>query len=524
MNGCTYSERIIMSVKINDMPMRVANTNTSKEFSRLLTGSWRLCLAIALLAAAVPLAAQVPVAPKASPPVISPYATVETHRIRVANVEGGAIELSDDHGQSWQLAGRVMIPATDSLMGYLASGYSQPGTVCATAVHGIRIRIEGAGSAYPKLINIVPVEFVQTPDLFGGQVSGISGIYTNIPSGTGIFRNLAPHAGDPVFLQGDNGVDLPVPADYRPKVGDILTIIVSRPLNGLREVDIENRTGGSVKGTYEDGSSQNLCQVIQPVQGVGRFDGTSYTGVGAINTNHSGVITVSTAPVTTSTLTEGDGPERRGGFQIEPAYHNSQSDEAGAPMILVLGHPKKTRVPDLEGTTPLFHGYFDLSWNPRDPDHSWIAQMQTAKSGERWLPMRQVIGYHPAALRDFTAIRLVHHSVEDAAWIHREIANDVQAYANSRLLEARSGRIGVRRGSLTLRAIPNTAAIFAALYVDGQLKTLSNSPPFDLSWDTSDSPDGEYLVEIRTVDTNGKTLTSLHKVVWVDNRRQVAER
>ncbi len=169
--------------------------------------------------------------------------------------------------------------------------------------------------AYASLINILPREFSQTPVRFGGHVSGLSGIYTNIPTGTAIFRDLAPFAGNPVFLEGGDGRLSSLPLNYLPQEGDTLVIVVEAPINPLRQVVFENRAGGPVTATYADGTSRLVTHVLKAVTGVGRFDGTSYTGVGAINTNHSGVITVSTSPITTSTLLEGS---RRGAARRLP--------------------------------------------------------------------------------------------------------------------------------------------------------------------------------------------------------------
>ena len=82
-----------------------------------------------------------PVRADETPPVFPAFAQVETHRIRIVNSVDGAIQVSGDKGKTWHLIGRVTAPATQSLMGYSASGYAQPGTVAATAVHGLRIRV-----------------------------------------------------------------------------------------------------------------------------------------------------------------------------------------------------------------------------------------------------------------------------------------------------------------------------------------------------------------------------------------------
>lgn len=408
-------------------------------------------------------------------------------------------------------------------MGYLASGYAPPGTIAATAVHGLRIRVGDLMSAYPQLINILPREFAATPKLFGGHVSGESGIYTNIPTGTGIFRDLSPYVGNPVFLQTGDDTLSSLPTNYAPRENDIFLVVVKRPANPLREVVFQNRAGGKVTATFADGTRKVVTTVIQGVAGVGRFDGTSYTGVGALNTNHTGVITVGTAPVTTSKQLEGDGPERRGGFQITPAFHNSQSEEAGAPQVLIIGDPARKRVPELEGTPPLFDGHFDLAWNPNDPKRSWRAEIQRAGTG--WLPMPTLIGNKPAALRGVTAVRLIHDDVGDTRWRTGRIDQAARAYETLALAQARAGKIAVERGRISLDAHSADArAKYVAFYVDGAFKALTNARPFSFQWDTTDSPDGEYVVEARSQDENSAPLSVTRTRIWVDNARRLAVR
>ena len=53
----------------------------------------------------------------------------------------------------------------------------------------------------------------------------------------------------------------------------------------------------SIYGLMKISAVHKPATVARPVKGVGRYDGTSFTGVGAVNTNHAGVITISTAPI-----------------------------------------------------------------------------------------------------------------------------------------------------------------------------------------------------------------------------------
>jgi len=458
------------------------------------------------------------------PPTFPPFAQVETHRIRIINSPDGAIQVSGDAGRTWHLVGRVTAPATLSLMGYSASGYAKPGTVAAVAVHGLRIRVGDMDTPDPLLINILPREFAQTPNLFGGHVSGLSGIYTNIPVGTGIFRDLSPLVGSPVFLENLIGGNAqPLPLNYIPKVGDVLVIRVLAPADPLKEVFFDNVAGGEVRATFAGGATKLLTHVVKPVVGVGRYDGCSYTGVGALNTNHDGVLTVSTAPVTTSPLFEGVGPERRGGFQIQPAYHNAQGDGAGAPSVLVIGSRKKPPAPEMEGTPPLFYGFFDLAWGRDQPGHSWRAEVQRRHGP--WIPMPTVVGDRPLGLVDVTALRLVRDAPGDADWRGGEITVAERDYASRAQAEARAGRSAVTRGLLAfIAAAPDTRTAFVSFYIDGQFVGVSNAAPYTFNWNTRSVPDGEYVIEAVAEDSSSQILPAspTRMKIWVDNGRKMA--
>ncbi len=455
------------------------------------------------------------------PPTFPAFAQVESHRIRIVNSLEGAIQISTDKGQTWHLIGRVTAPATQSLMGYSASGYAQPGTVAATAVHGLRIRVGDFDTPDPLLINILPKEFSQTPSLFGGHVSGLSGIYTNIPVGTSIFRELSPLVGSPVFRESGMGQSQSLlPLNYIPREGDVLQIAVRQPVNPLSEVFFDNRAGGNVRVTYADGTKNVITHVVKPVVGIGRYDGCSYTGVGAINTNHDGVITVSTAPVTTSPLFEGTGEERRGGFQIQPAYHNAQGDGAGAPSVLVIGSRKKPPAPEMEGTPPLFYGYFDLGWGMDQPKHSWRMEVQHREGP--WQPMPTLIGSLPLALADVSALRLVRDSPGDGPWREAQVKIAEKEYAVQALADARAGKSLIERGDVTFSAsAPDRRTAFVAFYLDGQLRGLTNTAPYSFRWNSRVVPDGEYVIEALAQDENNQTLSSTRTKIWVDNRHHV---
>ncbi|MBD3176101.1 MAG: hypothetical protein GF320_13055 [Armatimonadia bacterium] len=332
------------------------------------------------------------------------FAVEESHQIRIENRQGGPVEISPDGGENWLEIGQVTRPARRLAEGYAATVWSKDGAVCGTAVQGIRIRVrrserEGGRGA---LLAIVPKEFADPPPGFGGFSPGGGGIYTNIPAGTGIFRNLAPYVGNPVYVQYGDDPE-PLPRDYQPVVGDRLIISVRRPVDPPAAFVFENHIGGLAYAEMEDGQRVPLARITRPVRGAGRFDATGYTGVGCINTNHSGVITISTAP-------DEDGEpvfddpfgETRGGFMVQPSRH---AENEGWPIdqVMVI-EPLTENDPFLEGRAPFFLGFLGLHFQSRDPSASYYCTMSV--DGGDWEPLPEYIG-RSATL--FTADGLSRH-------------------------------------------------------------------------------------------------------------------
>lgn len=461
------------------------------------------------------------VGPREVPRDFVSFDQTETHRIRITNEADAPVEVSADHGQSWTIIGRVTVPATDNLSGYLASGYAPVSSVAATAIHGIRIRVGDLSTAYPKLINILPKEFAQTPVYFGGHIAGASGIYTNIPTGTSIFRDLAPYSGNPVYQQNNDNSLTNLPENFIPHMGDVFVIVVKRPSLPLVEVDFENVKNGDVTGKFANGVTKKLATVLKPVYGTGRFDGTSYTGVGAINTSHMGVLTISTAPVSGSPLLEGTGDERRGGIQIQPSYHNSQSDEAWADSILIIGNADKKNVPDLEGSPPLFFGYFDLCWQPDDMDHSWHTEVKI-NNNPNWVQIPKVIGNSPNALKEVTALRVIRNSYGDSKWFAARIKANADFYMAQERDLVTAGKMALNRGRVTITADqPSSKTRYVSFYIDGKFRGMTNTAPYSYTWDTTRDSDGEHTIEAHIEDENNKLITATKKRVWVDNAEKI---
>jgi hypothetical protein len=253
----------------------------------------------------------------------------------------------------------------------------------------------------PLTISLVPAEFAKIPRGYGGHIPYQSGIYTDIPAGTAIFRSFAPFAGNPFRLERDGRL-VNIPANWKPNSRDVVVIITQLPKPYLRKLEFENKEGGAVTAEYTDDKVERVATVIRPVKGVGRFDGTSYTGVGLINTNHGGVVTISTAPFSDSKLLEGEGPERRGGFEIQPSEH--AKTQYLMPQAMVVG-PVDGK--PIEGQPPIFRGFIGLACDPQNPEES--VRVEMSADGKTWLPMLNAVGKVDDALisQAITHIRIL---------------------------------------------------------------------------------------------------------------------
>ncbi len=470
-------------------------------------------------------------------------AYVELHRLRIVNQTDGAIQVSTDGGATWRLIGRVLQPASTAAQGYLAANYAKPGTIAATAVHGLRIRVSEPDASLPAplVISIDPREYAgQVVNKgYGGHRPGSSGIFTDIPAGTSLFRDLAPLVGNPVLRQSESGQLTPLPPNFKPRGdGETLVIPVRVPRNALATVTFENKPNGVVEGTFADGTKRTLTNVVMPVRGVGRFDGTAYTGVGRLNTAHTGVITVSTAPVD-GALPEGKGRERRGGFQISPAWHNAHTEEAGSPIALTLGKfatRQRDLVKELEGEAPLFRDAISLQPGASGETASSALVDMSVDNGP-WEPIPSLIGSRPdvftgAGLTRFWKAQGVKRTAKTGVTGFRlrlsllsperaKITADTVAlaYQAERLKAAQAGRVPLVNGLLTVNANPtnSSSVAFVRMYVEGVVKGFTNVAPFAVAWDTTRVPDGEYLIEVEALNSTWGVLATTHRRVYVLN-------
>lgn len=418
--------------------------------------------------------------------------------------------MSMDAGQTYRSVGRVTVVANARITGFAASSYTPQGTVAATAVHGIRIKTgqsaQGIGKAQiPLIFSIIPAEFAKTPKGFGGHIARSSGIHTDIYTGHSIFRNQSPYVGNPAFVERDHALQ-PLPEDYIPIEGETYIIVVKRPSRMPSEIEFENIAGGSVTIKYPDSKSEIITHVIKPVLGIGRYDGTTFTGVGKINTNHGGVLTISTAPILPPGACEGGETETRGGFMIQPYYHAYQQNEA-KPQVMLVG-PKDKSKPSMEGTPPLFEGYINLSCHAGKLNNSYRVQVKIDDG--QWEEMPQIIGkvdnaFTPEFLNSYFANRQINSGVTairlmfpdyDLKLIAEDLLQETSQYT------ARAVKSGVRAVKGVIKAAPKKlqrGIKMVNFYVDGYFIYASNEYPYTYSWNSAKHSNGFHSLEIETV-------------------------
>ena len=282
------------------------------------------------------------------------WAAQEELRIRVENRPGGAIAVSRDAGNTWLQVGQVTSPANAvNQHSYNASRWVPDGTVAATAVNAIHIKVANAAeTGYGITFSLVPAG-----EVLGAATRKYSSvIVTDISPGTGLFGGLGPRVGSPVYVGSTDGALSKLAADYHPTVGDVLIIVCQPAVRRIRYIDFANEFGGDITVTYADGSHTVIGLVMRPVCGIGRFEGTRYAAAGRLRANHAGVIDISTSPYGLV-----------GGFQIIPADHANDAEVSYVKtntqwMVVGPSHQDES----WKGAAPLFSGYLYPSYRPDD--------------------------------------------------------------------------------------------------------------------------------------------------------------
>jgi len=245
--------------------------------------------------------------------------------IYVENRNGGEVKLLE--AGEWIRCGSVVAPAVEfNKSPFTASQWGRVNEVVASAVNAIHILKEEG------LLSILPKGVVSS-----GASPG-SSILTDIRTQESIFGGgYSPFVGSEVSCEPSKGI----PRE--------LKIKVLKDRCDVEELIFENKVGGKIIAVHLSGVERVVGKVIKPVEGVGRFLGSEYTGVGRVRANHPGVICVSTSPL-----------GEMGGFQIIP-YRHSLSPE----MIKLAWGLTQWMIVDAEpGSYPLFYETILPNWNP----------------------------------------------------------------------------------------------------------------------------------------------------------------
>lgn len=340
----------------------------------------------------------------------------ETFTIIIENQRDGRIFVQ--RGVDTIEIGHVLVPCNAvNHNGFTASAWVDDGTVCATAVNAIHIKVGNSTETGRGIVfSLQPAEFLDfDPADYGSYFSESASVFTDIPAGTGIFGGpFTPLVGSPLFVLEESAADEFAQAkivfpEYMPQVGETLLIAVSRS-SAIDYIEFDNSFGGLISLKRVGEEPEVIGQVLKPVAGVGRFGGSIYASVGRIRANHPGVVCVSTSPV-----------GEIGGFQIVPSGHAMSPEMTFARTLtqwMVVG-PVDAREPGWEGTAPLFLGHLYPSYLPLLDDTTELANISALnrllgrfyvlgrmRGSDRWATLPTVTGRVDEALVDLAAIRI----------------------------------------------------------------------------------------------------------------------
>ncbi len=298
-------------------------------------------------------------------------------------------------GEVIKLGRVLMTPVKTNWPAYTASKWTEPSSVCATAVNAVHLLInreDGRG----RIISLVPSVTIAPAAAPGAFFS------LEMEAGTGIFGGFAPFAGSQVTIEHDGSEHALTGV---PETGDVLIIRTALESKSFM-AEIENRQGGRVTIWDNDGC-RLAARVIHPVNGVGRFEGTLYQDRGRVRASHSGVIDVATSKRGTV-----------GGIQIMPLKHALTSKEMLnswnlTQWLIIAPLPGKS---DLEGSEPLYKS--SLVPGPQLGDSLPDIWSQYGRrplvicrrNGGEWEKLPEVSGRVDDALREITHLRIYYPS------------------------------------------------------------------------------------------------------------------
>ncbi|GAA1724535.1 hypothetical protein [Nonomuraea bangladeshensis] len=391
---------------------------------------------------------------------IPPHATPENNprfaaqfHVEIDNSTGGAIEHVALDGTRTVL-GHVQRPATATVKandGFWASKYSRAidgtaGHLLATSVYVLRSKVWPEESYDPlryenfdpatgerdwttSLLNIRPDRYIGAD--WGNWLADT--IYTDIPGGSGIFggKSSLPTGAPLSYLDEAKQDWRPIAEHFRADPNAApprkLRFTAYQPLvrnASPTYIEFENwaagdtvagkthqKNGGIYVG-YAKGAKRHVADVVQRVEGTGRFGGTEFAHIGQMDTNHPGAMTFSTSPYVGFSWDE----NVRGGFQIVPANHVKflsndlgQNSFMGRPQWLIVGpvgaDPKRlfdkryiidgktSFSPGWEAIAPVFGMYARTTFDPNNLGESTYFEV-SYDYGKTWQLSPEFTGVH----------------------------------------------------------------------------------------------------------------------------------
>ncbi|WP_433424696.1 hypothetical protein ACQP1V_18610 [Microtetraspora malaysiensis] len=378
---------------------------------------------------------------------------VAQFQVEIDNVTGGAIEHVALDGKRTVL-GHVQRPATATVEandGFWASKYSRAvdgtaGHLLATSVYVLRSKVWPEESYDPlryenfdpatgqrdwttSLLNIRPDRYIDADH--GNWLADT--IYTDIRGGSGIFggKSSLPTGSPLSYFDDARQSWLPIAEHFRrdPNAAPPrrLRFTAYRPVvrnSSPTYLEFENwAAGDTVAGRthaqnggiyvgYAKGEKSRVADVVQRVEGTGRFGGTEFAQVGQMDTNHPGALTFSTSPYVGFSWDE----NVRGGFQIVPANHVKflsndlgQNSFIDRPQWLIVGPVGSDRQrlrddryiidgapsfsPGWEAIAPVFGMYARTTFDPGNLSESTYFEV-SYDYGKTWHPSPELVGVH----------------------------------------------------------------------------------------------------------------------------------
>lgn len=423
------------------------------------------------------------------------------------NQPGGLVEVSGDGGAAWEQLGKVTKAAGAVSASTDVISVAPPSAIAAVTPDYLIIRVP-PGKTGHRTFRV----------LSSGEKASGAGVSTDLAPRSPLFRGIAPPVGSDVRLEKAGALE-PLPAGYVPRSGDRLVIVVKSPAAPQPvTITIENRAGGEVVLVQPSGLPRVLARVKQPLRGIGRYSGTERAGSGNVLSWSPTAVLVSTAGTKRREVPRGELPEERGGFVIQPAEPALRGTTHPASQLLIEA------VAEGDGK-PVVSPFFALSapLSSDDPLDPQPTRVEVRIDGGEWEPcpdlrgtiseedlvksIQGALGEKRTVKDGITHLRLTYSPIPAGAPLMRRLKLAVTPAAES-----------VQRGRVTISAnVQGDGITFVQFYLNGRLVQLTNQPPFNWQWDTTQTPNGEHLLEIRGLDNRLVVVTSALTKIIVDN-------